>query len=202
MLVTVLNYGPGREGLWASTVIVPHTIRPILATRWRWVTRITSRRLLLWGKQGPSAMARGFLDFWEDLKVLRDKSLPGIEPQFFSCLARELINMPEHNIALNVKEWFPWVLKLAYRSIDWARRRSFLLAMTNSCVILWRCSYSYCNHSYAFFAQFVCNGLLDLRRRPCLIVRPRVLSWKPLQISMKFDINVMSFKAVPNPLIS
>jgi len=146
--------------------------------------------------------ARGFLDFWEDLKVLRDKSLPGIEPHFLSCLARKLITMPENNIALNFKEWFPWVLKLAYRSVDSALCRCFLLAMTNSCVILWRCSYSYCNHSYAFFAQFVCNWRLDIRRGPCLIVRPRVLSWKPLQILMKFDINVMSFKAVSNPLFS
>lgn len=139
--------------------------------------------------------ARGFLDFWSDLKVLRDKSLPGIEPQFLSCLAHKLITMPDCNVALNFKEWFPWVLKLAYMSVDWTWCRSFLLAV-NSCVILWRCSYSHCNHSYAFFAQFVCNGRLDLRRRPCLIVRPRVLSWKPLQILMKFDINVTSFKAV------
>jgi len=146
--------------------------------------------------------ARGFPDFWVDLKGLLDKSLPGIEHQFLSCLGHKVITMPEHNIALNFKEWFPWVLKLVYSSVEWARCRSFLLAVMNNCVILWRCSYSYYNHSYAFFAHFVCNGRLDLRRRPCLIFRPRVLSWISLQIFMKFDINVTSFKAVPNPFIS
>ena len=48
--------------------------------------------------------ARGFLDISADSNVSREKSLPGIELPFLSCLAHKLITMPEHNIAFNFKE--------------------------------------------------------------------------------------------------